>query len=367
MSRRPLLWIAAGEASGDRLGAALITELTERLPDLRVRGLLGPRMRATGAEQVAAAESATAMGLVEVLGAIPRLARLLGRLEADLAAERPDVVVTIDSPELLLRLAARAKRRGLATVHWVCPQLWAWRPARARRLGRQVDVLLCLLPFEPAWIPPPARAVFVGHPAAAVRAEPGTGSGRRIVALCPGSRPSEVARHWPVLREVARRLRERWASCDFVVPAAPTVDRGSLTGVDARIVPSLAQCAEACVAVVASGTATLELAALRVPMVVIYRVHPLTWPLARALVRVRHVALPNVLAGRQVVPEVLQDLDPDVIADHARRVAGQREQVPSDVLASLHGGAAVARAVDEVQRVMRLRGPAGPPDVCAGS
>lgn len=345
------LWIVAGEASGDRLGAQLVDVLRVRRPGLVVRGLAGPAMREAGVAALARAEEATAIGLVEVLTSLPRLIRLLERLEAAIVADRPDVVVTIDSPELCLRLAARLRRRGIRVVHWVAPQVWAWRPGRVRRLGRAVDTVMCLLPFEPQWLQEHVRAVFVGHPAAALAPDPGAPRpGHPTFALCPGSRPSELARHWPVLRAVARVLRQRFPRCGFVVPVAPTIEPGALGGLDAVLVPSVAGVAGADAAVVASGTATLELAALGVPMVVIYRVHPLTFAIARRWVRgVEHVALPNVIAGAPLVPEILQELDPGQIAAQVADLVGSGPQVPPSLLASLQGATAIERAADEVE------------------
>ncbi len=344
------LWIVAAEASGDRLGAELVISLRRRRPGLVVEGLAGPAMRSVGVRALARAEDATAIGLVEVVGSLPRLIALGLRLEAAIVASRPDVVVTIDSPELCLRLAARLRRRGVAVVHWVAPQVWAWRPDRVRHLGRAVDTVMCLLPFEPRWLDGHVRAVFVGHPAAAVvpdRSAPRPGT--PTFALCPGSRASELARHWPVLRAVAQRLRGRFPRCGFVVPVAPTIDARALGGLDAELVASVSGVAQADAAVVASGTATLELAALGVPMVVIYQVHPLTWAIVRRWAQIAHVALPNVIAGAPLVPEILQDLDPDRIAGVAAGLVGSGVQVPASVLDTLQGARAIEHAADEVE------------------
>ncbi len=370
-SGAPVVWVAAGEASGDQLGAALVQVLRTRHPAVRFRGLAGPRMRAEGVEPVAHAEEATAFGLVEVVGAIPRLSRLLDTLTADVRASDPEVVVTIDSPDLLLRLGERLRARGVPVVHWVCPQVWAWRGWRVRRLGRQASTVLCLLPFEAGRLLPHVRAVYVGHPAArppaSLPAVPEAG-GRPRVALLPGSRPSELDRHWPVLREVARHLRRRWPSASFVVPRAPGVsprppterDRGRrerrLTGLDAVFVDDVWACRDADVAVAASGTVTLQLAAMDVPMVVIYRVHPLTFAIARRLAaHLRFVALPNLLAGQAVVPEFVQELPPLAIAEAAASLVGRRGQVPREIVGELGGEQAIERVAGEVSRWFRGR------------
>jgi lipid-A-disaccharide synthase len=342
------LFVAAAEPSGDRLAAALVPSLRARVPGLRLVGMAGPAMRAAGVEAVARAEDAVGFGLVEVVGRVPRYLRLLDGLERALVASRADVVLTVDAPSLLLRFGRRARARDRAVVHWVAPQVWAWRARRVEALRRSVSALMCLLPFEPPWFAGSVRAVFVGHPAAAivpVRAplRPGTPT----VGLCPGSRPGEVAALWPVLREVARRVREVHPAAGFVVPRAPGA---RLTGLDAVYVDTMAEVAGADAAVVASGTATLELAALDVPMVAVYRVHPLTAAVARRLLTIDAVALPNVLAGRRVVPEHLQDLDPAAIARDLLALIGVREQVPRDLIASLKGPTALDEAADEVAR-----------------
>lgn len=311
------------------------------------RGLAGPRMRAAGVQPVAQSEDATAIGLWEVLGALPRLAALLGRLKRDLQAHPKALVVTVDSPDLMLRFGRFAKRRGHRVVHWVAPQVWAWRPGRVHRLARACDTVLCLLPFEPPLLEPYVRAVFTGHPAAVGGGRGGVRPGTPTFALLPGSRPSEVRRTWPVLREVARELRQRHPMAGFLVPRAPSIARAALGGLDAIIVDDVSDIADADAAVVTSGTATLQVAALGVPMVVIYKVHPFTWAIARRLVRVPHLALPNLLSATPLVPEILQDLDPGRIADAVDAVRGQA-QVPRSILASLDGSAAIERAADEV-------------------
>jgi len=342
-----VLFVAAAEASGDRLAAELVAALRHRGRRFVARGLAGPRMIAEGVHPVVRCEEATALGLWEVVGALPRLARVLQRLRADLSAHPRATVLTVDSPDLLLRLGAFARSRGHRVLHWVAPQVWAWRPGRVRRLARAVDEVLCLLPFEPDHLAPHVRAVFVGHPAAALRPRRAVRPGRPTFALAPGSRPGEIRRLWPVLRAVARRLRERHPAAGFVVPRAPSVPPAALGGLDAVFVDRMADVAGADAAVVASGTATLELAALGVPMVVVYRVHPVTHAIARRLVRVPYLALPNLLAGRARIPEFVQDLDPSAIA---AAVDGVRDtvQVSSALIASLWGDEAIARVVDRV-------------------
>jgi lipid-A-disaccharide synthase len=350
------VFACAGEASGDRLAVDLLAELERRHPRLAARGLAGPRMRAYGVEAVARAEDVTAVGLVEALAALPRVWGVRRALLAELDRWKPDLVVTIDSPGLLLPFARAARKRGFKVAHWVSPQVWAWRPGRVRSVARSVDALMCLFPFEPALYAGTGLDVtFTGHPAVdRQRQRPRTAGNGPSFALLPGSRPSEISALWPTFLEVAKRLRERFPECGFVVPVAPTVDRADLIGLDATFVDEVSA-VDADAALVCSGTATLEIAAARIPQVVVYRVHPLTWALGRLLVRgVRHLALPNVLAGREVVPERLQELDPAVLADDLAALLGekgrqQREDL-APILASLEPGAA-RRAADVVDRL----------------
>jgi lipid-A-disaccharide synthase len=360
------LFVAAGEGSGDALLAELIPELRRRVPDLAPVGVVGPRTRALGVDGLAA-ERFTGLGLLEVVPRLPDLARGLAEAERLAVASGARVALTVDSPDAWLRLAPRLRRRGIAVLHWVSPQVWAWRPGRVRTVAERVDAVLCVLPFEPAWYAGRVRAVFVGHPAAAIRPAPRFTPGAPRFALCPGSRESEVRALWPVFREVARELRRRWPSCGFVVPVAPTVPRSWLGGLDATYVGSMSEVAGVDAALTASGTATIQLAALDVPQVVAYRVHPLTAAIARRLLTVRHVALPNVLAGREVVPEHLQDLDPVAIARDLAALVGVRGQVPRELVDALEGEAAIARVADEVSAWLSAARPSGRPVAAAGS
>jgi len=305
-------------------------------------------MRAAGVEAVARAEDLTTFGLVEAAVRAPGVARTLGRAVWTLARDQPSLLVTIDSPDMLLMLARVARALRVPAVHWVSPQVWAWRPGRVDRIASSVDALLCLLPFEPALYAGRVRAVFVGHPAASIAPDPVPARGTPRVALCPGSRASEIDRLWPVMKEVARRVRGRWPSAELVVPVAPTIDRRRLGGLDATFVEGIARVAGADAALTASGTATLELAALDIPQVVVYAVHPLTAAVARVLVRAPYAALPNLIAGRLLVPEHLQDLDPDRLFADLCAVMGRRDQVPRGLIDSLHGSAAIGRAADEI-------------------
>jgi lipid-A-disaccharide synthase len=276
-------------------------------------------MRAAGVEPIDRVEQLSVNGLWEVIGKLPRIRAAQAALR-EAMSPAPDLLITVDAPDFHLPLARHARAQGIPAVGYVSPQIWAWRPGRARTLARDLDRLLCLFPFEPALYEPHGLdARFVGHPVidrlAGLERRPEPG----CFALLPGSRAHELERLLPVFLAAAARLREERPSAHFVLGVAEGCDPGLLrpavqSGVE--LVEGLQAAALRCeAALVASGTATLELAVLGVPMVVAYRVHASTYAIGRALVRgVEHIALPNILAGEAVVPEHIQQLDPAVLA-----------------------------------------------------
>jgi lipid-A-disaccharide synthase len=318
----------AGESSGDQLGAALIDALRARVPGLECFGVAGPRMIAAGCEAWANAEELAVMGLAEVLRHLPRLLRLRRRLVARFVAARPQVFVGIDAPEFNLGLAARLKARGLRTVQYVSPQVWAWRQGRVRTIGRACDLVLCLLPFETSFYASHGvHAVFVGHPLAdQIALDPDRGAARRalqirgdaqVIALLPGSRVSEVARLGADFAGAAAWIAARRPAVQFIAPMATRAVRDVFARQAAHAMPRIRltdggarEALAACdVALVASGTATLETLLSKRPMVVAYRLAAATVFVARrlALVKSPYMALPNLLAGRSLVPEFFQD------------------------------------------------------------
>lgn len=330
--------LVAGEASGDALAAALIQALRALHPAAEFIGMTGPLMRAAGCRSLGDIEELSLMGLVEVLRHLPRLLRLRRRLVRDILAAQPDVFIGVDAAEFNLSLAKRFKARGLATVQYVSPQVWAWRQGRVKTIARDCDLVLCLLPFEPAFYRDHAvQAEFVGHPFAdqiplqgdrsAARATLGLPATGRVVALLPGSRRGEVqnlgadflgaarwlAGHEPALVFVApmasERVRALFEAQVRAQAQAPAQARGA--GIALKVVNGQAReaLAAADVALVASGTATLEALLCRTPMVVAYRVSPVTAWLLRALklVRLENFSLPNLLAGERLVPEYFQE------------------------------------------------------------
>lgn len=312
----PRILVTAGEPSGDLHAAHIVTALRARLPDAVIDAVGGPHTERAGATLRRSIAGLSAMGFVEILGKLPAHMRLLRTLTADFRAGRYDLLITVDYPGFHLRLAEAAKRHGVPVLWYIAPQLWAWRPQRAARLARAVDRLAVILPFEAAFFAAAGvEATYVGHPLAdrcarpareATRATLGITPDARTLALFPGSREGEVRRLWPAYRDAARLLMAQGACTEVLVAGT---EAGAYPGAEGmRVIrddPS-AVLAAADAALAKSGTTTLEAAMANVPMVVAYRVHPLTYRLARRLVTVQWVSLVNLIAHRTVVPELLQ-------------------------------------------------------------
>jgi lipid-A-disaccharide synthase len=330
-----LVYLVAGEHSGDVLGGRLMAALKQARPDLRFTGVGGPRMEAEGLVSLFPMHELAVMGLLEILPRIRHLRRRLQQTATDVAAQRPDVLVTIDSPGFTLRLLKQMRGLGIPRVQYVAPQVWAWREHRVKKFPGLWESLLCLLPFEVGFFAGHGLpATFVGHPvlesgadkgdAARFRAAHGLSPDTRVVVLMPGSRRSEAPKLLPVFGDALALLAARVPDLVPVVPVASavaaTVRRATARwAVPPVIVTELQDKHDAYAAAEAaltkSGTSTLELALAGVPMAVTYRVNPLTAMAARRLIRVPHVAMVNLLAGRLVVPELLQqDCTPEKLA-----------------------------------------------------
>jgi lipid-A-disaccharide synthase len=333
----PAIGLVAGEASGDNLGGSLLRALQERAPQTRAFGVAGPRMTEAGCAAWYPSEALAIMGLAEILKHLPRLLRLRKELVARLLAARPDVFVGIDAPEFNLRVAAQLKAHGIPTVQYVSPQVWAWRQGRVRTIGQSVDLVLCVLPFEARFYDQHAvRAVFVGHPLAdrvplesppgPARVALGLPAHAPLIAVLPGSRGAEVSRLGPPFAATIAWLRLRRPELEFVAPMANPHARAAFERCLAEHAPDASvhvvdgRAQEAMTAadavLVASGTATLETALVKRPMVVAYRVARLTGWLLRdlKLVKTEYFAQPNLLAGRRLVPEYFQEeVRPDVL------------------------------------------------------
>ncbi len=327
MTRR--VAIVAGEASGDLLGAALIRAVRSRFPGTQFYGIAGPQMQAAGATTLVPMEKLSVRGYVEAMRSLPELLRIRSRLAAQLEAEKPDLFIGVDAPDFNLGLEARLKRAGIPTVHYVSPSIWAWRPGRLPGIGRAVDRMLAIFPFEaPLYAKAGIDAVYVGHPLAdEIPLAPARAEARvqlRLpeavcaVALLPGSRRGELQAHADLFIDTASRIAARRPEVRFFVPLATRATRDyfesrlyarEAQGLNltilfghARLALQAADCA-----LVASGTATLEGALARCPMVITYKVPALTYRLMMRNALLPYVGLPNILAGEFIVPELLQE------------------------------------------------------------
>lgn len=378
--------MVAGEASGDLLGARLIEAIRARCPDAQFEGIAGSRMEAAGCRALASADQLAVMGLVEVLGHLPELLLLRRRIRRHFLAKPPDVFIGIDAPDFNLGLERRLRAAGILTVHYVSPTVWAWRAGRIPGIRASVDHLLTLFPFEADFhhrygIP----ATFVGHPLAdeippdsdpaAARAELGLPADGRVVALLPGSRKGEVKRLAEPFLRAAAQLRHADPALRFVAPMARPDLRALFEAVRARVAADLPvtvlegrsreAMAAADVVLAASGTATLEALLLRRPVVVAYKMAPVTaWVLLRLrMLKVSSYSLPNLLAGEPLVPEFIQgEVEPSRLAaavrgllDDPARAAALRDRF-AEIQRTLRRGAS-ARAADAVLDLVGVRNP----------
>jgi len=372
VARRVL--ISAGEASGDLYASSLVKALRRREPSLDFFGCAGPRMQQAGVRPVVDSSSLAVVGLVEVVTHIPRIYGEYRKLLAAARRERPDVAILTDSPDFHLRLARGLKKLGIPVVYLVAPQVWAWRKGRLPRMRRTIDRLLCIFPFEVDFFKANGMdAAYIGHPLPGLikpsasrhdlRKRHGIPDGTPLVALLPGSRKGEAARHIPLLLETVELIRKsgRAPSPEFVlaVPSG-TVPDGSILRkrISERSIKVLdgqtwdvLVCAD--LALAASGTVTIEAALLGTPMITFYRVNNLTWWMGRHLVNVPFFSMVNLVAGRRVVPEFIQD---EMTASN----------LANEALGLLGDETAIERMRQELRGVaQRLSGPDDPMEVAA--
>lgn len=375
--------MVAGEASGDVLGARLISALEQRHNGpLSFSGIGGAQMAAAGMNSLFPISDLSVMGLAEILPRLPLLLRRLSETAAHVRALRPAALITIDAPGFSFRLAKRLAGEGIPLIHYVAPQVWAWRPGRARHLARRIDHLLALLPFEPAFFQDyDLPCEFVGHPVIEGVAElPGDGpafckrhgiaADAPVLALLPGSRVGEVRRLLPIFADVAEILHRARPGLHIVIPTVEQVAETVARAVQSWSMPThLMQgpseradaFAAAQGALAASGTVSLELALRGVPSVVAYRTNPITAALVRRMLTIPHVALPNILAGEKVMAEFLQEnCQPrsiakaltDLLDDPDHRARQQEKFAHIAGLLGRDGIAPSLRAADAILRLM---------------
>ncbi len=373
------IFLVAGEASGDLHGAALAQAMRAANPGVRLLGMGGPRMAAAGVEVLVSYQEVAVVGLTEVVSHGGEILRAFRRLTQALDRHRPALVVLIDFPDFNIPLGRRARRRGIPVVYFISPQVWAWRRGRLRTLRRIVRKMLVIFPFEePLYRAAGIDVTFVGHPLLdrlegvpgreEARRALGVGAAERLVALLPGSRRSEVRRHLPLLLAAAGRLAVQAGPLTALVAVADGVPRALVEGLAARPplpVRLVAGCTyealrAADVSLVVSGTATLEAALLGAPMVITYRMSSLSFALAALLVRVPYIGMANLVAGRGIVPELIQwRATPARLADAARALLEDpkaREAMQAgfrEVRERLGEPGAPARAAQEILGLLR--------------
>lgn len=317
--------VVAGEASGDQHAADAVAALKRLRPELRFFGMGGPKLAAQGVELVHGAHEISVMGIVEVLPKVPRIWQVLGDLERAAKDRRPAAALLVDVPDFNLRLAKRLKALGIPVVYYVAPMAWAWRESRTRTIAERVDELLCILPFEEEFFRTRGvKATYVGNPVvdqvppaappADFRKALGLALEGPVFAVLPGSRRSEISRLGPTLAQVSAKVLEQRPGTRVVVPVAPGLDHDFVRApfLAAGVTPTLidGRAAEVVgasdVALVASGTATLEAGLMRRPLVAVYRVNAVSYAVGKLLVRIPFFCLVNLLAEKRVVPELLQ-------------------------------------------------------------
>jgi lipid-A-disaccharide synthase len=363
--------LVAGELSGDRLGSALMHAIRKLHPQAQFEGIAGPGMREAGCLPLAHSERLAVMGLVEVLGRLPGLVSLRRQITRHFRRRPPDVFVGIDAPDFNLSLEKSLRRAGIPTVHWVCPSVWAWRQYRLGGIRNSVDLMLTLFPFEARFLQQHGVcAQFVGHPLAdeilandsqqAARERLGLDIDRPCIALLPGSRVTEIKRLLSVFLEAAQLCRQAIAGVQFVLPAATAdllpvcsscLDLARHRELGVMLLEGQARDAitAADAVLLASGTVALECMLLRRPMVVAYRLHPLSYQIVSRLLRVPYVSLPNHLLATMQVPEYLQS---DATADKLAGALLQLLQHPQKAAQQIEPFARVHRQLQQnaVQR-----------------
>ncbi|MBB4866448.1 lipid-A-disaccharide synthase [Pseudomonas nitritireducens] len=358
-ARKLRVALVAGEASGDILGSGLMQALKQRHPDIEFIGVGGPRMQAEGLQSHFPMERLAVMGLVEVLGRLRELLRRRKDLVQMLIAARPDVFIGIDAPDFNLTLELKLRRAGIRTVHYVSPSVWAWRQKRVLKIKQACDLMLALFPFEARFYEEHAVPVrFVGHPLAntipleadraGARERLGLPQDASVVALLPGSRGGEVGKLGALFLDTAQRLLQDRPGLRFVLPCASPERRVQIEEMLAgRDLPvqlldgASHEALAACNAVlIASGTATLEALLYKRPMVVAYKVAPMTYRILKRLVKSPYISLPNLLAGRLLVPELIQD-------------AATPEALAATLLPLLDDGSVQTEPFDAIHRALR--------------
>jgi lipid-A-disaccharide synthase len=343
------IMIVAGEASGDLHGSNLVRAMRDRDPSLVFYGVGGVRLEAAGVQLIAHAADMAVVGLTEVISKLRMILGVMRRLKTFLKTRRPDLLILIDYPDFNLPLAKAAKKKGIKVFYYISPQVWAWRKGRIDQIRRTVDKMAVILPFEAdLYHQAQVDATFVGHPlldAVKTRygrkeamARFGLRDGHKTIGLLPGSRRGEVEKLLPIMLQTAQLLKSRMAHIQFILPLADTLEPAFVSAIlhayDVDVTAIAGEIydviAVADVAIVASGTATLETALLETPMIIIYKISPLSYLLGRIFVHVDHIGLVNIIAGKTVAPEFIQhEAAPERLAETLCNMMGDEERMAS--------------------------------------
>jgi lipid-A-disaccharide synthase len=313
--------VSAGEASGDLYASQLVNAIRRLHPEAEFFGCAGHRMRAAGVRQIVDASSLAVVGLIEVVHHIPRIYKEFRKLVEAARTERPDLAILTDSPDFNLRVAKKLKKLGIPVIYLIAPQVWAWREGRVKQMKRDLARVLCIFPFEEAYFAGHGvPATYIGHPLtwtvkptlskAEFCRKHKLDQTNPTVTLLPGSRAGEIARHLPAVTEAAKIIQDRMpANIVLATPAGSSFFKERISGSSIQVVEGETSdaLAHADVAIAASGTVTIEAAILGTPMVTFYKVTALSWALGRFLVRVPYYSMVNLVAGRKVVAELMQD------------------------------------------------------------
>ncbi|MFD1259103.1 lipid-A-disaccharide synthase [Entomomonas asaccharolytica] len=348
--------LVAGEASGDILGAGLMASLKQQHPNIQFIGVGGPKMEAEGLVSMFPMERLSIMGLVEVLGRLPELIKRRAKLIKDIIAAKPDVFIGIDAPDFNLGIELKLREAGIKTIHYVSPSVWAWKQKRVFKIKKACDLVLTLFPFEAKFYEKyDVPVCFVGHPLAntiplevdraAAKTKLGIAQDNKVVALMPGSRGGEVSRLAPVFLKTADIIFKHYPTVKFVIPCANQQRKEQIeqllvyyqlpiTLLDGQSHEALAACD---VVLIASGTATLEALLYERPMVVAYKLASLTYWIAKRLVKTPYVSLPNILAGRLLVPEMIQEqAEPDKLFAELQPLLDGKTKEQTDNFKAIH-------------------------------
>ncbi|MDM7322737.1 MAG: lipid-A-disaccharide synthase [Gammaproteobacteria bacterium] len=363
---------SAGEASGDKHAAAVFRAMRERIPHLHAIGMGGAAMREAGIELIVDSSGLGVVGLGEVLRHYGDLRRALTTMQKTACKQRPDLLICVDYKEFNLKLARHAKACGIKVLFYVSPQVWAWRPGRVKTYGAAIDMMAVIFPFETAFYEAENIPVsYVGHPLAGrvqasaprevLMAEFGLAPDQPVVGLLPGSRKAEIERLLPIMLQAAALIAAQHPAVQFILPRASSIANDLLephlaaAKVRVTVIPERSYDVLACcdAVMVASGTATLEVALMQVPMAILYKVNPLTYAMLKPLIRIPDIGLANIVAGRRIVPEFVQGAaKPETLAAEIQRIledADYAERMRKDlaeVKEKLGPGGGVERMAD---------------------